>query len=112
MSKSAKLDIEFVHPLSDDPELSYTLPSRYYTDPDIFELEKERIFQRSWAYVCHASQVREPGEYASVNIAGEPYAFPLSRLQRILRVDPDECHPVQGRQQLLFLPAILILKTG
>ncbi len=72
MSKSAKLDIEFVHPLSDDPELSYTLPSRYYTDPEIFELEKERIFQRSWAYVCHISQVQEPGAYASVNIAGEP----------------------------------------
>jgi len=35
-------------------------------------------------------------------ISGEPYAFPLSRLQRILRVDADECRPVQGRQQLLL----------
>jgi two-component system sensor histidine kinase and response regulator WspE len=39
---------------------------------------------------------------ALADISGEPYAFPLSRLQRILRVDPDECHPVQGRQQLLL----------
>ncbi len=35
-------------------------------------------------------------------ISGEPYAFPLSRLQRILRVDASECRPVQGRQQLLL----------
>lgn len=35
-------------------------------------------------------------------ISGEPYAFPLSRLQRILRVDAQDCRPVQGRQQLLL----------
>jgi two-component system sensor histidine kinase and response regulator WspE len=33
-------------------------------------------------------------------VGGEPYAFPLSRLERILHVDAAECHPVQGRQQL------------
>ena len=39
---------------------------------------------------------------ALAEISGEPYAFPLSRLQRILRVDVKECRPVQGRQQLLL----------
>jgi len=39
---------------------------------------------------------------ALAEIAGEPYAFPLSRLQRILRVDASDCRPVQGRQQLLL----------
>ncbi len=39
---------------------------------------------------------------ALAEISGEPYAFPLSRLQRILRVDATECRPVQGRQQLLL----------
>ena len=39
---------------------------------------------------------------ALAEIAGEPYAFPLSRLQRILRVDAGDCRPVQGRQQLLL----------
>jgi two-component system sensor histidine kinase and response regulator WspE len=39
---------------------------------------------------------------ALAEISGEPYAFPLSRLRRILRVDVNECHPVQGRQQLLL----------
>jgi len=39
---------------------------------------------------------------ALAEISGEPYAFPLSRLQRILRVDVKDCRPVQGRQQLLL----------
>ncbi len=34
-----------------------------YTDPDLFELEMERIFSRSWVYVGHSSEIREPGDY-------------------------------------------------
>ncbi len=63
MAHGAVLDVDFSRPLSDDAARSYTLPSRYYTDPAIYELEKERIFYRSWMYLCHASQVPEPGDY-------------------------------------------------
>ena len=42
-------------PLSDIPEESFTLPSYMYTDPDIFELEKEKIFYKTWQYVGHKS---------------------------------------------------------
>ncbi len=35
-------------------------------------------------------------------ISGEPYAFPLSRLRRIVRVPEDSCRSVQGRQQFLL----------
>ena len=48
MAQGNVLKVDFGRPLSDDPELSYTLPSAYYTDPEIFELEKEKIFYRSW----------------------------------------------------------------
>ena len=34
-------------PLTDTPETSFTLSSAYYTDPGVFELEKEKIFYRS-----------------------------------------------------------------
>jgi two-component system sensor histidine kinase and response regulator WspE len=36
---------------------------------------------------------------ALVEIAGEVYAFPLSRIDRVLRITPDELTPVQGRLQ-------------
>ncbi len=34
-----------------------------YVDPDIFELEMERIFERQWIYIGHDSQVPNPGDY-------------------------------------------------
>src|SRR5262245_47516101 len=57
-----------------DPEHSYTLPAAYYTDPGVFEREKECIFFRSWNFACHQSQVREPGRYVACAIADQNIA--------------------------------------
>ncbi|MGB6537694.1 MAG: Rieske 2Fe-2S domain-containing protein [Xanthobacteraceae bacterium] len=45
---------------------------RVYTDPDLFELEMERIFGRAWLYVGHASQVPEPGDYVTADLGRQP----------------------------------------
>ncbi|MGH6720419.1 MAG: hypothetical protein ACREER_13990, partial [Alphaproteobacteria bacterium] len=47
---------------------AWTLPSRYYTDPAIFALEKQRIFLRSWLFVGHESQLALPGSYLTFDI--------------------------------------------
>jgi phenylpropionate dioxygenase-like ring-hydroxylating dioxygenase large terminal subunit len=43
-----------------------------YTDPEIFKLEMERIWGRSWIYVGHESQIKQPGEYLTTTIGSEP----------------------------------------
>ena len=36
---------------------------RAYADPEIFELEQERIFGRLWIYIAHESQLKKPGDF-------------------------------------------------
>jgi len=43
-----------------------------YTDPEVFDLEMERIWARSWIYIGHESQVPEPGNYITLNYANVP----------------------------------------
>ncbi len=51
-----------------DPGRSYTLPARYYYDPEIYEREKEAIFYRSWQFVGHAEKAANPGDYVTFKI--------------------------------------------
>lgn len=59
------------HPLTDAPETSFTLSSSYYTDPGLFELEKEKIFYRSWQYVAPCQSFAVPGDYVVVDICSQ-----------------------------------------
>ncbi len=43
-----------------------------YLSEEIFALEQEHFFANTWSYVGHASQVPNPGDYLTVDIAGRP----------------------------------------
>lgn len=45
---------------------------RVYVDPDLFELEMDLIFGRSWIYVGHESQVPNPGDYVTTQVGRQP----------------------------------------
>ncbi len=49
-----------------------TIPSAWYTDERIFELEKQTVFSRSWQVVGRIDQLRAPGDYVTAEVAGEP----------------------------------------
>ena len=54
------------------PQLPPThyLDNRIYTDPDVFEAERDSILARTWRFVCHASEIPEPFNYRLVQVAG------------------------------------------
>ena len=57
-----------------DPDLSRarTLPSSAYVDAKVLELEKERIFSRTWQLVAHASELSRAGDFKPTTIIDEP----------------------------------------
>jgi phenylpropionate dioxygenase-like ring-hydroxylating dioxygenase large terminal subunit len=51
-----------------DIRVARTLPARVYSDPEIFRLQRERVFARSWQYAGHADLIK---------VAGQVYPFTL-----------------------------------
>lgn len=48
------------------------IPASTYTDPDLFELEKKRIFRRLPLMVAPSCELPEPGDYKAIDICGVP----------------------------------------
>ncbi|HEY3258364.1 MAG TPA: aromatic ring-hydroxylating dioxygenase subunit alpha [Gemmatimonadaceae bacterium] len=50
-------------PIEIIPEIrrAFTLPARAYSNPDLYELQKDRVFARSWQYAADAARVKAPG---------------------------------------------------
>jgi len=55
-------------PFSRNPYESYTMPARFYTSKEVYELEKDAIFYKTWHYAGHVSQVSEKGSYFTTSI--------------------------------------------
>ncbi|NIV16843.1 MAG: Rieske 2Fe-2S domain-containing protein [Woeseiaceae bacterium] len=49
----------------------FALERRFYTDPDIYALELERIIGRNWILAGHQSQFPESGDFKVVKVANE-----------------------------------------
>ncbi|MEM7176440.1 MAG: SRPBCC family protein [Pseudomonadota bacterium] len=58
-------------PITEEANRSFTLPSSWYTDPAIYEKEKDAIFYRTWQYVAHKSMFKEPGDYVTLRICDQ-----------------------------------------
>ena len=52
-------------------EVIRSLDARYYTDPQVFEIEKAGVLAKTWQFGCHTSELAEIGAYVTFEIAGE-----------------------------------------
>ena len=53
-------------------EPSRWVDNRVYTDSRVYEREVERIFNRTWLFAGHASEVRAPGDFITPSLLGQP----------------------------------------
>jgi len=88
---SGGFDRQSVAPgFSGDPTRSLTPNGEFYYSPEIFELERRRIFHRHWVYLCHESQVPKAGDYLVGDIVGQSVAAIRGR-DGVLRVFFNVC---------------------
>ncbi|MGK2941126.1 MAG: Rieske 2Fe-2S domain-containing protein [Immundisolibacter sp.] len=45
---------------------------RLFTDDELFEMEMKYIFERTWIYLCHESQVADPHDHFATHIGRQP----------------------------------------
>lgn len=46
--------------------------SRLYTDPDLFAREMRDIFERTWVWVAHESEIPRPGDFRTTFVGVQP----------------------------------------
>ncbi|MDT3670216.1 MAG: aromatic ring-hydroxylating dioxygenase subunit alpha [Aromatoleum sp.] len=54
-----------------------------YKSPEVFELEKERIFSKCWLYVGHESEVAKKNDYVARRVGGRELVFLRDREGKI-----------------------------
>jgi len=53
------------------PSRSWSLHADAYCDPTFLGIEQSQVFHKSWQYLCHEEQLREPGSYVTTLVQGQ-----------------------------------------
>jgi phenylpropionate dioxygenase-like ring-hydroxylating dioxygenase large terminal subunit len=65
---------EILHSYNDQSPLqeSSTIPSSWYVDERVAQLERQNVFGGTWQAVARQDQLQRPGQFVTTQLAGEP----------------------------------------
>jgi phenylpropionate dioxygenase-like ring-hydroxylating dioxygenase large terminal subunit len=102
---------------TDPADLVIDLPGEFrvhsdaYTSAGIFELEMRRLFEESWVYVAHESQIPRPGDFLTTRIGTQPVIVSRDRrgevhvlLNRCRHRGSIVCRLAEGRAEQFVCP--------
>src|SRR5262245_23369823 len=92
--------------MNEQIECAFTLASRFYTDPHVLEIEKEKIFRRTWNLVGTTMQpcgelngvkrtIADPETFFTAEVAGAPVVI-IRDEQGVLRAFSNVCRHRAG----------------
>jgi choline monooxygenase len=58
--------------IDSDISRAWSIPAPFYTDPQLFARERDRIFARTWQVVGHRDQLIKPGDFFTTQLMDEP----------------------------------------
>jgi anthranilate 1,2-dioxygenase (deaminating, decarboxylating) large subunit len=50
----------------------YRIARDMFTEPELFELEMEMIFEKNWIYACHESEIANPNDFITMRAGRQP----------------------------------------
>ena len=96
--------------ITDNPEMSYALTANFYTDPDIYEKEKQSIFHKNWIFACHIEKLSQPKSYFTFNFLDQNILLTRTKnleLKAFYNVCPHRGHELlkgEGKKSVIVCP--------
>jgi phenylpropionate dioxygenase-like ring-hydroxylating dioxygenase large terminal subunit len=74
-------------------------PSAVYKSEELYDLEVEKVWRKSWLYACRLEEIENPGDWVNFDVAGEPIMVTRGRdneVRALSRVCPHRFMDVNG----------------
>jgi phenylpropionate dioxygenase-like ring-hydroxylating dioxygenase large terminal subunit len=76
---NARLDHSAPTSMVDEQPHEFRVSTAAYRGPEVFAQELEQIFYKTWIYLCHESEIANPGDFKSTQIGTRPVIVAKSR---------------------------------
>lgn len=70
---------ETIDAIVDDQPHEFRVSTKAYREKEIFDQELNRIFYKTWIFLCHESELAKPGDFKSTQIGTQPVIVSKAR---------------------------------